>query len=61
MLCVALGTRNAMVNESDKIPVIIHSELVGPCWNPKDETRIWGRGVLLMEGRKKERKLLCLH
>lgn len=28
MLCVALGTRNAIVNESDKVPVIIRSELV---------------------------------
>ena len=26
--CVALGTRNAIVNESDKVPVIIRSELV---------------------------------
>lgn len=33
-----------MVNESAEIPVIIHSELVGPCWNPKDETEYGADG-----------------
>lgn len=28
VLYIALGTRNAMVNKSDKVPAIIHSELV---------------------------------
>lgn len=30
MLCTILGVRNAMVTESGKVPVVIHSEF-GPC------------------------------
>lgn len=54
MLCVVLGTRNVMVNDLSKVPVFSHSEF-GPCWNPKDGTKIWGRWVLL-NGRKERGK-----